>query len=58
VEVDPKRKIAVVNEAICKGCGACAATCPSKAMQLKNFSQKQLIDVIDEATKEYAGLAR
>jgi len=58
VEVDPKRKIAVVNEAVCKGCGACAASCPSKAMQLKNFSQKQLIDVIDEATKEYAGLAK
>jgi heterodisulfide reductase subunit A len=58
VEVDPKRKVAVVNEAVCKGCGACAATCPSKAMQLKNFGQKQLIDVIDEATKEYAGLAR
>lgn len=58
VEVDPKRKIAVVNEAVCKGCGACAATCPSKAMTLKNFSQKQLMDVIDEATKEFAGLAR
>jgi heterodisulfide reductase subunit A len=58
VEIDPKRKVAVVNEAICKGCGACAATCPSKAMQLKNFGQKQLIDVIDEATKEFAGLAR
>jgi len=42
----------------CKGCGACAVTCPSKAMQLKNFGHKQLMDVIDEATKEYAGLAR
>jgi heterodisulfide reductase subunit A len=58
VEVDPKRRVAVVNEAVCKGCGACAATCPSKAMQLKNFGQKQLIDVIDEATKEFAGLAK
>ncbi|MDP2920410.1 MAG: CoB--CoM heterodisulfide reductase iron-sulfur subunit A family protein [Dehalococcoidia bacterium] len=58
VEIDPKSRIAVVNEAICKGCGACAATCPSKAMQLKNFSQKQLNDVIDEATREYAGLSR
>jgi heterodisulfide reductase subunit A len=58
VEVDPKRKVAVVNEAVCKGCGACSATCPSKAMQIKNFGQKELIDVIDEATKEFAGLAR
>jgi heterodisulfide reductase subunit A len=58
IEVNGKTKIAKVNEAICKGCGACAATCPSKAMQLKNFGHKQLMDVIDEATKEYAGLAR
>jgi heterodisulfide reductase subunit A len=58
IEVNAKTKLAKVNEAICKGCGACAATCPSKAMQLKNFGHKQLMDVIDEATKEFAGLAR
>ncbi len=57
VEVDPRTKKARVNEAICKGCGACAVNCPSKAMQLKNFSPKQLMDVIDTATREYAGLA-
>ena len=57
VEVDPRTKKAKVNEAICKGCGACAVNCPSKAMQLKNFSPKQLIDVINTATREYAGLA-
>jgi len=57
VEVDPNTKKAIVNEAICKGCGACAVNCPSKAMQLKNFSPKQLMDVIDTATREYAGLA-
>jgi heterodisulfide reductase subunit A len=57
VEVDPKTQIAHVNEALCKGCGACAVNCPSGAMQLKNFDSKQLMDVIDEATKEYMGLA-
>jgi len=57
VEVDSRTKKAKVNEAICKGCGACAVNCPSKAMQLKNFSPKQLIDVINTATREYAGLA-
>ncbi len=57
VQVDPKTRTARVNEAICKGCGACCVNCPSKAMQLKNFGAKQLFDVIDEATKEYAGLA-
>jgi heterodisulfide reductase subunit A len=58
IEVNAKTKLAKVNEAICKGCGACAATCPSKAMQLKNFGHKQLMDVIDEATKDFVGLAR
>jgi heterodisulfide reductase subunit A len=57
VEVDPVTKLAVVNAAICKGCGACAANCPSKAMQLTNFSPDQLFDIIETATKEYAGLA-
>ena len=58
IEIDPRTKKAVVNEAVCKGCGACAVNCPSKAMQLKNLSPKQIMDVIDVATKEYAGLAR
>jgi heterodisulfide reductase subunit A len=41
----------VVNGAVCKGCGACAVNCPSKAMQLKNFGPKQIMDVIDAATE-------
>jgi len=57
IEIDPKRKVAKVNEALCKGCGACAVNCPSKAMQLKNFTPKQIMDMIDVATAEYAGLA-
>ena len=57
MKVDPDTKLAVVNEAICKGCGACAVNCPSKAMQIKNFGPKQMMDMIDIATKEYAGLA-
>jgi heterodisulfide reductase subunit A len=57
VEVDPKSRVAKVNEAICKGCGACTVNCPSKAMQIKNFGPKQILDMIDTATKEYAGLA-
>ena len=57
IEVDPKTKIAKVNEALCKGCGACTVNCPSKAMQLKNFTPKQILDMINVTTKEYAGLA-
>ncbi len=57
IEIDSKSKVAKVNEAVCKGCGACAVNCPSKAMQLKNFTPKQIIDMIDVATEEYAGVA-
>jgi len=57
IEIDPKRKVAKVNDVLCKGCGACTVNCPSKAMQLKNFTPKQIMDMIDVATLEYAGLA-
>jgi heterodisulfide reductase subunit A-like polyferredoxin len=30
------------------GCGACAAACPSSAMQQKGFKDKQMIPIIDE----------
>jgi heterodisulfide reductase subunit A len=57
IAIDLKRRVAVVNEAVCKGCGACTVNCPSKAIQLKNFGSKQILDMLDTATKEYAGLA-
>jgi heterodisulfide reductase subunit A len=57
IAIDLKRRVAVVNEAVCKGCGACTVNCPSKAIQLKNFGLKQILDMLDTATKEYAGLA-
>jgi heterodisulfide reductase subunit A len=53
VEVDPIRNVAVVNEALCEGCGACAGACPSGAMQHRNFTKKQLFDMVEAATEEY-----
>jgi len=38
-----------VNEPLCKGCGACAATCPSGSAQLMGFTEKQLYAQIDRA---------
>jgi heterodisulfide reductase subunit A len=52
-ELDEKKKVARVNQALCEGCGACATVCPSGAMQHKNFSKKQVLDMIDVATEEY-----
>jgi len=53
IELDPKTGLAKVNKVNCKGCGACSAICPSKAMQLANLTHKEMIDVIDEATREF-----
>ena len=41
------RRVAVVNPAVCQGCGACTVTCPSGAMDLKGFSNKQIMAEVD-----------
>ena len=41
------RRVAQVNEAICQGCGACTVTCPSGAMDLKGFSNLQIMAEVD-----------
>jgi heterodisulfide reductase subunit A len=52
-KVHPRLRIAIVNEALCEGCGACAGLCPSGAMQLRNFSNKQLFNIISIATRDF-----
>ena len=44
--------IARVNDVLCKGCGVCAASCPEKAIDMKHFSEKQ---VLAEATAALGG---
>ncbi len=45
------RLVASVNEAVCQGCGACTVTCPSGAMDLKGFSNKQIMAEVDAICK-------
>ena len=41
------RRVAQVNPAICQGCGACTVACMSGAMDLKGFSNKQIMAEVD-----------
>ena len=47
-----EKGIAKVNEVLCKGCGLCAASCPEKAIDMRHFSDAQ---VLAEATAVLGG---
>ncbi len=47
IDYNPLRKVCEVNTAICKGCGLCAATCPSKAVTLKHFDNDEIFAEIE-----------
>ena len=40
------------NEVKCKGCGICAGMCPAKAFQVNNFTDDQIISMIDALTEK------
>jgi heterodisulfide reductase subunit A2 len=46
--LNERKRIAEVNEALCVGCGGCIAACPSNASIHKNFTKKQLLNMVDD----------
>ncbi|HER45785.1 MAG TPA: CoB--CoM heterodisulfide reductase iron-sulfur subunit A family protein [Thermoplasmatales archaeon] len=46
--LNERKRIAEVNDALCAGCGACIAACPSNASIHKNFTKKQLLNMVDD----------
>ncbi|MBW2358897.1 MAG: CoB--CoM heterodisulfide reductase iron-sulfur subunit A family protein, partial [Deltaproteobacteria bacterium] len=47
IDFDARRGVSVVNEAMCKGCGSCAAYCPSGAAKISHFTDKQVFAEIE-----------
>ena len=45
------RRVASVNEAVCQGCGACTVACMSGAMDLRGFSNRQIMAEVDAICK-------
>ncbi|NPV63526.1 MAG: hydrogenase iron-sulfur subunit [Methanotrichaceae archaeon] len=57
VDICPKKAIAVespayVDEAACKGCGSCAASCPVNAIDMRLFSDAQIMAQVRAATEK------
>ena len=44
---DTKKRLMTVNEALCRGCGACGSACPSASNEIKNSTKKQIFEMID-----------
>ena len=47
IEIDTEKGVAAVNEALCKGCGACVSSCICGAINMKGFSNAQILAMID-----------
>jgi heterodisulfide reductase subunit A len=42
-----KRRVAEVNEALCQGCGSCTVSCRPGAVNLKGFTNEQIMAEVD-----------
>lgn len=47
---DERHKVMTINEVLCRGCGACSIACPSGANQVRNFTKKQVLEMMAALT--------
>ncbi len=43
-----EKLVAQVNKALCKGCGVCAASCRSGSINLKGFTNEEVLAQIEQ----------
>jgi heterodisulfide reductase subunit A-like polyferredoxin len=48
VKVNEEKWVAEVNAALCKGCGICSASCRSGAIDVKGFTDRQIVASVME----------
>lgn len=47
------KSTAVIDPAVCQGCGACVAVCPGKAIELKLYTDEQIISKVQALTENF-----
>ncbi|MDH5406018.1 MAG: FAD-dependent oxidoreductase, partial [Candidatus Aminicenantes bacterium] len=51
-KLDTEKKVVEVNLALCEGCGVCGAACPTGAAQPKNFTDKQMLEMVSSILRD------
>ncbi|MGC8718797.1 MAG: NAD(P)-binding protein [Thermodesulforhabdaceae bacterium] len=47
------RSTAVIDPAVCQGCGACVAACPGKAIELKLYTDEQILAKVSALMEDF-----
>jgi len=47
ISYDEETKKAVITNSLCKGCGMCTPVCPTNAIDLKTFSDVEIMGMIE-----------
>ncbi|MEW6070424.1 MAG: FAD-dependent oxidoreductase, partial [Candidatus Thermoplasmatota archaeon] len=47
LKYDSQQKVMLVEDALCEGCGSCSSACPSSAIKMNHFTDKQIYAQIE-----------